>query len=121
MKIRLDPLDRLFSEYIRLRANNKCERCGAYSKRLQCSHYFGRARKSVRYDEENAVALCFGCHQYFTSYPLEHTEWFKKRLGRNFDLLLGRMRITHPPPDKKIIELYLKERIRQLGNDFIGE
>jgi len=113
MKIRLDPLDRLFSEYIRLRANNKCERCGAYSKRLQCSHYFGRAKKSVRYDEENAAALCFGCHQYFTSYPLEHTEWFKKRLGRNFDLLLGRMR-QMGKIDRNAIGLYLKQKIKEI-------
>jgi len=118
MKIRIDKLDVLFSEFIRKRSKGYCERCGKYYgwERLQTSHFYGRSKKSVKWDEDNAVALDFGCHQYFTSHPLEHVEWFKNHLGERFDLLLGRMRNTHPKPDKELIELYLREKIKELEN-----
>jgi len=62
MKIRIDPLDTLFSEYIRKRVYREgratCERCGKIYydeikengeiypawKNLQCSHFHGRRK-----------------------------------------------------------------------------
>lgn len=130
MKIKIDVIDDLFSKCIRLLAMVRvggCERCLAPKydtvkdngdifpawKQLQCSHFFGRGRKSVRWDEDNAAGLCFGCHQYFTSHPLEHVEWFKARLGDRFELLQGRMRILGRP-DRAAIELYLTGKIDEL-------
>lgn len=117
MKIRIDPLDTLFSQYIRLRAIKDvhgCERCLTWKadyKALQCSHFIGRAKKSVRWDEDNAAALCMGCHGYLTAHPLEHVEWFKARLGDRFDLLLARARTPARYIDKAAINLYLKGKI----------
>ena len=81
--------DAVFSNYIRERDKWCCQRCGkAYNKHnsnarraLHCSHFHGRGKWSVRIDPENAVALCRGCHQIFTSYPDDHVSFFKKRLG----------------------------------------
>lgn len=121
LKVRISPLDRLFSEFVRKRAIKLvggCERCLTWKrdyKELQCSHFFGRAQKSVRWDEDNACGLCFGCHQYFGSHPLEYVEWFKQRLGVvKFDLLQVRAWISYPKPDKEAIRLYFKEQIRRL-------
>jgi len=122
-------LDALFSEYIRRRAIQRvggCERCLTHKydiqkedssifpayKQLQCSHFIGRSRSSVRFDPDNACGLCGACHLYLTAHPLEHTEFFKQRLGRNFDLLMARMRIIGI--DQKAIELYLKEQLKLL-------
>lgn len=135
MRIKRDKLDDLFSEFIRRRAIAEvggCERCLRPKvdivkdngdifpawKQLECSHFVGRGNQATRYDEDNACALDFGCHQYFTSHPLEHTEWFAKRLGEDkFNMLLGRMRNTWPHPDKKLIEIYLKEKLKEVNND----
>lgn len=71
MRIRIDKADQVFSEYIR-RRDNRCVRCGKYQgewKRLQCSHFFGRRKESVRFDPQNADGLCAGCHIYFGSNP----------------------------------------------------
>lgn len=116
MRIKRDKLDEIFSLYIRLRAKGYCERCGAYKgvKGLQCSHFIGRARRSVRWDEDNAAALCFACHIYFTSQPFEHTEWFTKRLGDKLELLRGRERQIWPKPDRKLLELYYSAKIQEL-------
>ena len=116
-------LDKLFSEFIRRRAMFEvggCQRCLTAKqdwKELQCSHFIGRSRKSVRFDEANAIGICGACHIYFHSRPLEFVEWFKQRLGEEgFNLLLGRARITYPKPDKELIKLYLQERLRELDN-----
>lgn len=121
MKIRLDPLDVLFSEFVRCRAMIRihgCERCLTGKtdyKQLQCSHFWGRSRRSVRWDEDNGVGFCGACHLYFASHPAEYTEWFKQHLGEMaFDLLASRMRITYPKPDKKMLALYYKEKIKEL-------
>jgi len=110
MKIRIDPLDKLFSKFIRLR-DKVCQRCGGTN--IACAHFHGRAKKSVRWDEDNACGLCFGCHIYLDSHPIEKIEFFQWRLGDRYDLLNAR---ANQPgkPDKGAIELYLKEKIKEL-------
>jgi len=119
--MKLSPLDKLFSEFIRRRAIERvggCERCLVGKtdyKQLQCSHFHGRAKKSVRWDEDNAVGLCAGCHMYLTSQPKEHFEWFKNYLGEDkLDLLSSRVRITHPKPDIELLTIYYKEKIKEI-------
>ena len=120
MKVRIDPLDKLFSYYIRLRAMQRvggCERCLAKKenyKSLDCAHFDGRSRKSVRWDSDNAVGLCSGCHFYLDGHPLEKVDWFKHHLGEQFELLQSRMRITYPKPDKALLTLYYKNLIKEL-------
>jgi hypothetical protein len=120
MRIKLDKLDVLFSQFIRMRAIQLvggCERCLSPKKdykQLQTSHFFGRSRRSVRWDEDNAIGTCGACHIYFGSHPLEHTEWFRNHLGEEkLDMLQGRMRQTHPKPDRSLIEIYLKQRLKE--------
>ena len=106
MRIKVDKLDILFSKYIRLR-DRVCQRCGG-STGLGCSHYHGRRKQSVRYDEENCMALCWGCHSYLGANPLEHTEFMIKRLGQEkFDELLHRARQIGKP-DINALTLYYK-------------
>lgn len=118
MKIRIDPLDVLFSRYIRTLAGWRCERCGKQflppTNGLHCSHFHGRRKKSVRWDPENAVALCFGCHAHFTGHPLEHVEWFSNRLGvKKFNALTLRAN-TPQKPDRAMIGLWLKEKLKEV-------
>ena len=131
MRIKIDPLDTLCSQYVRMRAIKLvggCERCLCQKcdivkdngdvypawKRLQASHFISRSNRAVRYDPDNLVGLCFGCHQYLGSHPLEHVEFFKSRLGDKFDLLLARSRMSSKDIDKAALELYLKDKIKDL-------
>lgn len=118
MKIRIDPLDRLFSEYIRKRsAGGCCERCGKFYgwEKLQCAHFHGRRKKSVRWDEDNACALCFGCHSYLDSQPMEKVEFFKERLGKEKFQHLNIRAGMIQKPDKVAIEIYLRTKIKEQG------
>ena len=134
MKIKRDKLDDLCSEYIRRRAIQKtggCERCltpkydiqkedgSIYPawKQLQACHFHSRRHYSIRYDPDNLVGCCFGCHQYLDSHPLEKVEFFKARLGEDkYDMLNSRMRIIHPKPDKVLLTLYYQQKIKEVSN-----
>jgi hypothetical protein len=116
MKIRISKEDESFSLYIRLR-DQRCARCwteGAGPIKtggLQISHYFGRAIESTRFDENNCDALCFGCHQYWSSTNRESYREFKiKQLGETgFKMLCIRasMKIKPDPKMQRIINDYL--------------
>jgi len=116
MKIKIDHLDKLFSYFIRLRANGICERCGntvGFNK-LQTSHFYGRRKRSVRWDPDNAAALCFTCHLYFTENPLAHVEWFRERLGEDKFTLLNIQAQTIQKIDIEAVTLYLKQKIKEI-------
>ena len=83
MKIRRDKKDALFSDLVRERANWTCEACGKQPERrmLHCAHIFGRRYRSTRWHPDNAIALCFSCHQHFTDNPTEFSGWVIERLG----------------------------------------
>lgn len=78
-----DKYDTVFSNLVRARAGWTCQRCGKMPTRqgLDCSHVFGRRKNSVRWDFDNAFALCTGCHREFTSQPHEHHAWVRVRIG----------------------------------------
>jgi len=110
--IKRTPLDTQFSLYIRNRAGWKCERCGTqYPKPhagLHCSHFHGRGKKSVRFDEDNAASLDFGCHQKMGADPVAHCDFFMKRLGqKRYDALTIRAN-TPGKPDQKMLMIKYK-------------
>jgi len=116
-----DLLDALFSDYIRLRAMSRvggCERCLSQKvsyKDLQCAHISGRGKMSTRWDADNAVGLCGGCHMYFTAQPFEFTAWATKYLGQDkLDMLQARSRTLAHDIDKSAITVWLKQEIKKL-------
>ncbi len=131
MKIRIDPLDKVFSQFIRMRAIQRvggCEKClrPKYDrvkengdifpawKQLEVSHFFGRGRWSVRFDEDNSAGLCFKCHQGFGAQPLEHVRWFENHIGKEaMEMLEGRERQLGKP-DEAALTLYYREKIKEM-------
>lgn len=118
--MKLSPLDVLFSEFIRKRAMvrvNGCERCLAGKvdyKQLQTSHFWGRGRKSVRFNINNGSGLCGACHMYLDSFPKEHVDWVKNRLGEDAFDMLEIQANTPQKPDIEAITLYLKEQLKAI-------
>lgn len=81
MRILKKKIDRLFSEYIRLRDGNTCVLCGS-SEHPQCGHLFSRVALSTRWDPENSYCQCSGCnlrHEH-DSYP--YNNWFITKFGK---------------------------------------
>lgn len=119
-RLKRSPADKLFSDYIRTRDDWTCQRCFRQydppTISLHCSHFHGRGKKSVRFDPENAVALCFGCHQHMGAHPQEHRDFFFKRLGeKKYDALTIRAN-TPQRVDEKFIAMGIREQLRLIKN-----
>jgi hypothetical protein len=112
----IKALDELFSEVIRLRANGFCEHCGLYAtfEGIDPSHYFGRANKNLRWDEDNVQGLTHSCHMYFTDHHAEYTTWVSGRLGLNrFKELVTKSNMVRKL-DYETIKSQLQSRIKEL-------
>ena len=85
MAIKKSAADIAFSKCVRAQAKYTCVRCGAVhdksSSGLHCSHNFGRRHRTIRWCKENALSLCFGCHQWFGENPADSGLWLEKLLG----------------------------------------
>jgi hypothetical protein len=124
VKIRISALDAKFSRYIRwIRDKGTCQRCGKQytppTTALQCSHFNGRRKKSVRFDPENVAAMCHGCHAHLTANPWDHVLFWQKRLGKAFVPLQIRAN-TPRRPDYKLIDMWLEEEFKRDGERIIG-
>ena len=117
MKIRISKLDKLFSLYIRNRDGWRCQRClkqyQAPTTGLHCAHIFTRSRKSVRFDTDNAISLCYGCHSWGHKNPLEFYTWVEKRMGKRAFTALRLRSNKAGKLDHKLIEVTLKEHLKE--------
>jgi len=123
MKIKRDSLDTLMSNYIRARAGWKCERCGNMPDRrgLHCHHYHRRRKQSVRYDPDNCLSLCLGCHQFFGENRNEEEAFMLRKLGqRGLDMLNSRARTPARYLDREAIKIWLTQEIEKLKGENNG-
>jgi hypothetical protein len=117
-RTKLRRTDILFSEYLRTLRNFTCEKCGRdcsnFHQQLTCSHFFGRRKESVRFDEENCSALCRSCHNYFEEHKVEYAEWLRNRLGdQEFGLLNLRMN-TVVKRDDEMQKIIINQKMKEL-------
>lgn len=74
--------DKLFSQIIRERG--ACERCGKGpdQAQLQCAHIISRRYNATRWDEENCLCLCGGCHFWAHQQPIAFGLWVIEKIGQ---------------------------------------
>lgn len=73
--------DTIFSKLVRKRGYCQWPQCGK-TEGLQCSHIHSRTKMSVRWDLNNALSLCNGCHLYkWHKHPIDASEVAKSILG----------------------------------------
>lgn len=120
-KITIDPADKAFSKWIRLR-DGKCLRCQKPLEKngkgepvsLQASHFQGRGKEATRFDPDNVCALCYGCHQYFTSHPGEHYQWQVARLGQDKVDQVILASNTYMKKDRQLQRMYWEQELRSI-------
>jgi ribosomal protein L37E len=86
--------DSRFSKMIRQRDHYTCQRCGREhapnSQGLHCAHCFTRRTQRTRFEPSNALALCYGCHQFIDSHAEEKEALFRLRFGNDeYDRVAG--------------------------------
>lgn len=119
-KMKIDPADKAFSLYIRTRDNWTCQRCGKQypppTSALHCSHFMGRVKEATRFEPDNCDALCYGCHQHFTSHPLLHTEWQVERKGQRRVDSLKLQSHTYKKKDRAFEKIIWTKALKDLTN-----
>lgn len=93
-------LDKLTSE--RVRSKGYCEKCHS-EKNLQCAHIYSRNYKHLRWEPENLLCLCAGCHFWWHQNPTEAVLWAQKK--RDFKYLAEIRQINAPMKDWELSEL----------------
>lgn len=117
MRIDDNALDVLFSKIIRLRAKGYCEIGGEWIgfERLMACHNWGRRKKSVRWDFDNACSGCLCHHQLIDKDKKAKTELFIKYLGEDKFIRLNQ-RANWPSqynPNKKLIKQVLEKEFQK--------
>ena len=120
MKVKERKTDKLFRQYIRKRDNFTCQRCQREypdgGRGLHVSHYWGRARENTRFDPENCIALCYGCHMIWGHGDGrgDYVSFMKKRLGdKGYDLLQVRA-YAYKKRDDKLDEIVIRELLKEV-------
>lgn len=125
-KIKIRPADIEYSLYIRAKAKGRCEKCGRVCElngvklfRLEASHYFSRAKESVRFDDRNVHALCSTCHKHMGGYTNkedgEYDKWIKELLGEKGYILLKLEAHLGHKADDKLTRLVIKQKTKELN------
>ena len=120
-------LDKIFSEYIRLRdsdykGNCKCISCGkevpAFGGSTHAGHLFSRRYLSIRFDEKNVNAQCAYCNTFLNGNQIKAARGVENKWGEGtVNELESRMHITtklNRVDYEEAIEIY-KQKIRELN------
>jgi hypothetical protein len=81
-------LDIAWSRLVKLEWGSKCAKCGKRSP-LNSHHIFSRSNRSVRWDTDNGICLCVGCHTFSSKFsahktPTEFTYWLESIKGKEW-------------------------------------
>jgi len=120
MKVKTNPLDKVFSLYIRTRDGWTCRRCKKPHKNnsqgLHCAHIFSRGKHNTRWNPQNAVSLCYGDHSYLDRNPEEKYKWYVEEFGQEaFDTLKKLSNQTMKFTKEQKAEL--KEKFKQMTKE----
>lgn len=104
---RLDALCRAITF---ARDGHRCRRCGSPA-RIQWHHINSRSIRVLRWDVNNCLTLCAGCHLWWHHRPFAATDWARSALGqRAIDLLHARMRDRASSADEVLANLTVVAR-----------
>jgi len=123
-KTQRDKLDRIFSEFIRLRDSNKdgyfmCISCGklVHWKEGDCGHFINRQHMSLRFSEKNCNGQCRSCNRWDEGNNIGYMRGLVKKYGASIiDELYVKKHHTSKLTDfeaKTMIDYY-KEEVKRL-------
>ena len=114
-------LDRLFSSVVLTAANRVCNMCGKTDGKKDCSHIIPRQVLATRWNTDNALCLCFRCHQIvWHKDPVNAVRWLEKKVGKTYlDNLIAESKKDFQLDSTTIkeIETQLKEQYNSLNKE----
>lgn len=71
------------------RDGNVCVRCRDVTRNVQWCHIFSRRHKNLRWESDNALTMCAGCHMFWHGNPVLAVEWFRKTWPERYERILA--------------------------------
>lgn len=97
-------LDKIFSEYIRLRDSKpygykyfRCISCGQLKPydQMDCGHFIGRMHMATRFDEQNCHGECRMCNRFSADHMIYYQRNLESKIGKDrLEMLIARGRNT---------------------------
>ena len=119
--IKRNPADAEFSKCVRASAGYQCQKCGKqYTQSdtgLHCSHNFSRRHRTIRWCKENALSLCYGCHQWFGGNPADSAIWLEQTIGADtIEVLREKMnsKVKVPKMEEKDIAAHYRKELKSI-------
>ena len=119
-----DKLDRLFSQYIRLRDADEFGRCSCITcgkslfwKEIHAGHFQSRGNKATRWNEYNVNAQCCGCNTFKAGEQYKHGKAIDDKFGTGMaDSMEKLARTTKKFTTKELEEEveYYNEQVKEL-------
>lgn len=113
--------DSYFSKCVRASNDYVCAKCHKQydksSSGLHCSHNFSRRHRTIRWCKENAIPLCYSCHQWFGGEPLDSGKWLEGFIGvGTVDLLREKMnmKVKVSKIEEKEIAKHYREQLKEI-------
>lgn len=82
-------LDEMARTQVFDRDGRLCQRCGDPKKAVQWCHIISRRHLCTRWEPDNALALCAGCHMFWHEYPTLSGDWFRKNWPERHEHILA--------------------------------
>ncbi len=70
---------------LEVRSLGYCEWCDQVKDTLQCAHIISRTYVNTRFDKDNLLCLCAGCHMKWHKEPIEAVRWLELRFPGRYD------------------------------------
>ena len=117
-KLKEGACDRLWSNIVRINAGFACEHCGKQGK-VDAHHIITRSDKNLRWDLENGICLCSGCHTLSSKFsahktPNEFRIWLEKNFPERYANLKFKSNVRQQKQDINVIYLYLQQEMKNI-------
>lgn len=99
-------LDAIARQEVMQRDGERCIRCGSIGN-LQWAHVLSRRHKSMRWNPDNAMCLCAGCHLHWHHEPAMALDWFFKNYRERWE----RLQLVYLANPKVNVKQLWQERI----------
>ena len=120
----IKALDDEARERVFARDGGVCIRCHDRSRAVQWAHVLSRRHPCLRWDSDNAMTLCAGCHMFWHHEPALAVDWFIKNHAERWQRIKAVLQV-HPKVRLKDLYLELKadppSRVLPLSPDLGSE
>ena len=125
----IKKLDRVFSEYVRLRDSKpfgykyaRCISCNQIKPVTQfdAGHFIGRTHMATRFDENNVWCECRACNRFSPDHMIYYQRNLVQKIGQDkVDLLIARGKQTkkYSPWELEILIRHYQEEINRMKKE----